>query len=65
MKPAETWLLAFQSFPPHLHGQIIRKIQADSIRWVANLSGSLHRAWALEVAEKLDPQRNECPTSNK
>jgi hypothetical protein len=65
MKNAEEWLIAVENVGPTKHVHIIRQIQADALRWAANLSGSLHRAWALEAAEKLDPQRNNCPTSNK
>jgi len=41
----------------------VRKIQAEALRFAANLSGELHRRYVLELADKLDPPPvKSCPT---
>lgn len=50
MKRAEKW----KNLVPILDVDIVRQIQADALRWAANISGVLHRAKVLERAELLE-----------
>ena len=58
MKEAEDWqvnLVCSQSHWDRL--VLIRAIQADALRWAANLSGEEATEFILKEADKLDPPK--------
>lgn len=56
MKSAEEWQLNLACSQSHWDRlQLIRAIQADALRWAANLTGVLSRVTALDKADELDP----------
>lgn len=56
MKNAEDWLLSLVSCQSHLDRlMLLRAVQADALRWAANLTGVLSRVTALDKADELDP----------
>lgn len=56
MRDAEEWVLCLNVMGAREHSiKVIRLIQADAIRWAANLSGDLSVVTALEKADELDP----------
>lgn len=56
MKSAEDWQVSLVCSKTHWDRLVlIRAIQADALRWAANLAGPLHRQRAIEKADELDP----------
>lgn len=55
MKSAQEWVDVFWEEFGSISVKQVRVIQADALRWAANLSGPLHRKAALEKADELDP----------
>jgi hypothetical protein len=62
MKTAEAWIAVLndnrQSWTV-----TVRQIQADALRYAANLSGLSHRTYILARADELDPPKTQsCPS---
>lgn len=61
MKPADEWAagLAMEEGWGYdredAARRFIQAVQADALRWAANLSGALHRKTVLDKADELDP----------
>lgn len=55
MKPARAW--ADEIFGCDIGTATIddvRRIQADALRWAANISGVMHRTYVHKIADRLD-----------
>lgn len=56
MRDAEEWIGSLGNGQSALLSvSDVRQIQADALRWAANLSGDLSVVTALEKADELDP----------
>lgn len=57
MRLAEEWVLSMDVPPLSVREvRVIRAIQADALRYAANMTGDLKNVYLLKEADELDPQ---------
>lgn len=61
MRKAEEWLSYFDSHSELEFARmlvVVRQIQADGLRYAANLSGEERTTFLLKLADELDPPKS-------